>query len=151
MHTVFSFLNFNVPHLFLAVAHQNQEGTTQVYLQKAAAWLVGWLLMRVWIKLPPHVHHRHQGGSMQINQYHSKDCKSALCSWKLKIKRDLESQDNALEMLLRGIISTPSSKPPKKLLKIKVLFELQMARFFSCRILRAPGNLHHTCPPSTYY
>ena len=41
MHTVFSFLNFNVPHLFLAVAHQNQEGTTQVYLQKAAAWLVG--------------------------------------------------------------------------------------------------------------
>jgi len=41
LYTVFSFLNFDVPHLFLAAAHQNQEGTTQVYLQKAAAWLVG--------------------------------------------------------------------------------------------------------------
>ena len=40
LHTVFSFLNFDVPHLFLVVAHQDQEGTTQVYLQKAAAWLV---------------------------------------------------------------------------------------------------------------
>ena len=86
------------------------------------------------------------GGSMQINQYHSKDCKSALCSWKLKIKRDLESQDNALEMLLRGNISTQPSRHQKTLLKVKDLFELQMARFFSCRILRAPGNLHHTCP-----
>ena len=41
MHTVFSFLNFDVPHLFLVVAHQNQEGTTQVHLKNAAAWLVG--------------------------------------------------------------------------------------------------------------
>jgi len=34
LHMVFSFLNFDVPNSFLVAAHQNQEGTTQVHLQK---------------------------------------------------------------------------------------------------------------------
>ena len=41
LHAVLSLLNFDVPNLFLVVAHQDQEGTTQVYLKNATAWLVG--------------------------------------------------------------------------------------------------------------
>ena len=41
LHIVFSFLNFDVPNLFLVVAHQDQEGTTQVRFKKAAVCPVG--------------------------------------------------------------------------------------------------------------
>ena len=40
LNTVLSLLNFDVPKLFLVVAHQDQEGTTQVHFQKAAVWPV---------------------------------------------------------------------------------------------------------------
>ena len=41
LNTVLSLLNFDVPNLFLVVAHQDQEGTTQVRFKKAAVWPVG--------------------------------------------------------------------------------------------------------------